>query len=200
MAFMMPAYLSGAHNKMKIKFNFPADSKRVAVVVKMPRNLKLDVGAFDTEVSEKLAFHMFKYLDKQPEVIKASVVRKALDEHDDWETPQQIGQGLKADHVVMIEIRKASLYDRPGWTQMLRGKCEAQVSVWCIGPNGTDAEAVYPRETVSLVYPSTDQPVVASEVPLSKFRGSFVDFVATRLSWYFVPHETGEEYGSDVSR
>jgi hypothetical protein len=193
--FLIPAHVMGVGDSANIKFKFPKDAKRVAVVVHMPSHNQVEVGHFDRDVNNLLAKKVADYLDRRPVVVLAAKVHQWLDENHDWKTPYEIGRGLKVDHVIFIEIRRVSFYEREGWTQYYKGLAEMSLGVYRVGSEADESIPIYGPESVTIRYPNTVRPVSSSELSLSQFRELFVRHAAERLSWYFVPHATNLEYG-----
>jgi hypothetical protein len=194
---LIPAHVLGYGDKVNIKFNFPDDAKKVAVVVHMPTHNQVDVGHFDRDVNNVLAKKIADYTQKKPDVYLAGKVHKWLDEHHDWKTPYDIGRGLHADHVVFIEMRKVSFFERDGWTHVYKGSAEVSVGVYRIGNDADEAEPIFGPETMTIRFPNTIKPIYSDDVTVSQFREAFVRHVAERLSWTFVPHASNLEYSDD---
>lgn len=197
--FLIPAHVAGWGDKANIKWHFPDDAKRVAIVVHMPNHNQLEVGHFDRDINTALSRKVADYVKKRPEIILAGKVNKWLDEHQEWKTPYDIGRGLKADHVVFIEVRRVTFYDREGWTHMYKGTAEMSIGLYRVGNDVDEAQPINGPETVTLRYPNTNRPVFATEITQVQFREAFVRHVAERLSWYFVPHASNLEYGDENS-
>jgi hypothetical protein len=188
-------HVLGVGDKANIKFTFPEDAKKIAIVVHMPSHNQLEVGHFDRDVNTYLSKKVADYTGRKPNVILASRVNKWLDENHDWKTPYEIGRGLKADHIVFVEIRRISFYEREGWTQYFKGTAEMSLGVYRIGSEADEALPIYGPETVTIRYPNTIRPLSSADINVSQFREAFIRHVAERLSWHFVPHPTNVEYG-----
>lgn len=202
-ALMAPVLLGmdmlGVDDKANIKYHFEKDAKRVAVVVVQSRSHQIDVGHFDRDVNNQLSQLIAAYTKKKPEIILAAKVQKWLDEHQEWKTPYEIGQGLNVDYVVFIDLRRIGFYEKEGWKQFYKGTCEASVGVYRIGTNEDQAVPVWGPNSTSIRFPAGMRPLSDSELTLSQFTELFVRHTAERLSWIFVPHASNQEYGDEKS-
>lgn len=202
-ALMAPVLLTmdmmGVDDKANIQYHFEKDAKRVAVVVHLGKNHQIDVGHFDRDINNLLSLLIAGYTKKKPEIILAAKVHKWMDEHQDWKTPYDIGQGLNVDYVVFVELRRISFYEKEGWKQFYKGSCDASVSVHRIGTDLDQANAVWGPKTYSMHFPPGVRPLTESEVSLTEFRELFLRHTAERLSWIFVPHPSNAEYSDDKS-
>lgn len=193
----LAAHVMGYDEDANIQFHFPKDARRVALVVNLTRHAQVDVGHFDRDVNLYLAPKLHEYLQKKPEIIRATAVHKWLDEHPDWKTPYEIGRGLSADHVVFVELRGVSFYDKEGWTNIYKGKAECSVTVYRVGTEADEAEPVWGPKNYTYRFPNGLRPIPSSDLSVPQFREAFVRHVAERLSWIFVPHASSLEYGDD---
>ena len=191
------AHVMGVGDKANIQYTFPKDARRVAIVVNQTRHNQADVGHFDRDVNNYLAPRVFDYVKGSQEIIRATKVHKWLDEHPDWKTPYEIGRGLEADHIVFVEMRNVTFYEKEGWTNMYKGKAECNVTVYRIGTDADEAEPIWGPKNYSFVFPRGLRPIASSDVPVAQFREAFVRHVSERLAWIFVPHADNEEYGDN---
>lgn len=189
--------MAGVDDKANIKYHFEKDAKRVAVVVNLARNHQIDVGHFDRDVNSVLSALIANYTKKKPDIILAAKVHKWLDEHQDWKTPYEIGQGVGADYVVFVEIRHVKFYEKEGWKQYYKGTCDTSVSIHRVGNEQDQAVPVWEMNSYRMKFPTGVEPISESDMPLSRFRDLFVLHTAERLSWLFVPHASSKEYGEE---
>lgn len=199
-ALMAPTLLfmdmMGVDDKANIQYHFEKDAKRVAVVCHLARNHQIDVGHFDRDLNNMLSPLIAAYTKKKPEIILAAKVNRWLDEHQDWKTPYEIGQGLNADYVIYVELRRISFYEKEGWKQFYKGSCDAAVSIHRIGTEQDQAVPVWGPATYSIKFPAGMKPLTA-DTPVNQFRELFLRHTAERLSWIFVPHASSKEYSDD---
>ena len=200
--FYLAALMMGYDQRVPPTFEFPEDAKRIVVVTYAEIDTQTEYGHVDQELNDMLSRMLFKGLDEPTNqfvdkkrdirVIKASKVAKWQDEHHDWTSmdPAEIGKALKADYVIYIEVGKMSFYE-DGPSQILyHGQADVTLSVVRV----ENEEVALPRETISIHYPNGRPIPVSPDIPPAKFRRDFIRRVAERLSWYFLPHEHGEEF------
>jgi len=197
---VLAAHVMGYGDEANIEYHFPKGAKRVAVVVNLTRHAQVDVGHFDRDVNNYLSPKIFEYTSGKPEIIRATAVHKWLDEHPDWKTPTDIGRGLNADHVVFVELRGVSFYDKEGWTNVYKGRADCCVTVYRVGSEADEAEPVWGPKNYSHRFPNGLRPIPSSDLSVPQFREAFVRHVAERLSWIFVPHESSLEYMDDTGQ
>src|SRR5262245_2888202 len=142
---LMTAHVLGVDERANIQFQFPKDTKNVAVVVNLTNHRQVDVGHFDRDVATMLAPKIHEYLDGKPKIIRSAAVHKWLDEHPDWKTPYDIGRGTGADHVVFVELRRVSYYQKEGWTNMYAGRAECSVSIYRLGSEADEAGPIWTK-------------------------------------------------------
>jgi hypothetical protein len=183
------------------KFELPPDCQRLAIVCYAPLDLQIEMGQLDRDLNEAVSRKVFEKFDEDKkrreqgfQVIKASKVARWQDEHPDWRSMDsaEIGQALKADYVVYIEIDTVSFYEEGSGRQLYRGHAEVTVSVVRVA----DGETVFPKDTLEFEFP-VGRPLPAADTPLPKFRREFINRLAEKLSWYIIPHENKEDFGRD---
>jgi hypothetical protein len=197
---VLVAHVMGVGDKANIQFEFPNDAKYVALVVNLTNHRQVDIGHFDRDVSNWLAPKVHEYTKDKPKIIRAPAVHKWLDEHPDWKTPFDIGRGLGADHVVFVELRHVSFYQKEGWTNMYGGRAECSVSIYRIGNETDEAGPIWGPKNYTYRFPNGLDEIASSDMNVGQFRESFLRHVAERLSWIFVPHPSSLEYGDDIRR
>jgi hypothetical protein len=182
---ILVAHVMGVGDKANIQFEFPEDAKRVAVVVHSSRH---------HQVNNWLAPKIYEYTKDKPKIIRATEVHKWLDEHPDWKTPFDIGRGLNADHVVFVEVRRVSFYEKEGWTNMYNGRAECSVNIYRVGSDVDEAGPIWGPRNYTYRFPNGLRPIASTDMNVAQFREAFVRHVADRLSWIFVPHPSSLEY------
>jgi len=200
--FYLAAIMMGYDQRIPPAFEFPEDAKRIVVVTYTDLDAQVELGHIDQELNDVLSRMLFQGFDepknalvdkpRKIDVIKASRVARWQDEHHDWTTmdPAEIGAALKADYVIYLEVGKIRLYE-DGPNQILyRGHADVTVSVVRV----ENDEVAFGPETLSIHFPK-DRPIpVSPDLPPSKFRREFIRRMAERISWFFLPHESGEEF------
>jgi hypothetical protein len=103
----------------------------------------------------------------------------------------EIGQGVKADYLVAVEVMNLSLRD--GAT-LFRGKADVTVSVFDMTKT---SRPVFRRELQEFTYPSVAG-VPTTESDESKFRRTYLLHLANRIGRYFYPSEVGADVAADA--
>jgi hypothetical protein len=102
-----------------------------------------------------------------------------------------IGDGVKADYVIAVDILKLQLKDGP---TLFRGRSDLSLTV-------LDVKTKKPIFRKAM--PEYAYPVMAgqstTETDERKFRGVYLTNVASKLSRYFYPHEFGEDVAMDAT-
>ena len=116
----------------------------VAVVCYAPTELKWDFSKVDKEIAKYVAFKMVEHNIR---VINPDRVSDWLDRHNDWDTPDEVGEALGATFVVYIDLSNFSLYEENS-QNLYRGRAEALVSVVEMEEGG-GGEKIYNKEIIS---------------------------------------------------
>jgi len=142
------------------------------------------------ELSDRLAAEMRKLAKDTKEKIKfvpTSKVRSLMNQEASGSmSRKEIGQKLKADWVINLEINSISLYEKGSFNQLFRGKTE--ISITCIDVNeasneGSPFQEIYPRE-----YPGARGPIDAGNSSLLEFRAQFLNVLAQEIARFFVSY------------
>lgn len=159
---------------------------RVVVFCYAPTKLKLIDPKVDQAVAKQVAY---KLRTQHVLVINPTLVQKWLDEHPDWETPDEIGAYFKAKYVIQIDLSDYNLYEK-GSQSLLRGRAEAKVSV--IEMDGSDSgERIYSTDVKS-IYPLAI-PRSTYDTTESKFRKNFLERLTNDIGWKFYEKYNGED-------
>jgi hypothetical protein len=196
--FYFVAILSGKDARVAPVFEFPPDAQRLLVVTYMPVGTQIEVGHFDQELDEAVARRLFEGFEadgKEIQVIKASRLAKWQDENPDWRSmePDEIGRALKADYVVYLELDHLRFYGEGSNKTLYEGNVEVSISV--VRVNEDDGEIVLPKDTLTVEFPR-GRPM-ATDMPISRFRREFIRRLTEQICWYFLPHETRDEFARD---
>ncbi|HMP00911.1 MAG TPA: hypothetical protein PKD86_05970 [Gemmatales bacterium] len=197
--FTLAAYLTGVDREQKVAFRFPNDAQRVMVITVLPPSSPLDLGNLDREINENLSRRISLYFDSKNRRFKKEVIlpRKLHEfqgQNPDWQRMDvgDIARVLKADHVVVINLRMFRLYEPGSSNSLYKGHAEGTLTVFRVTPE--DCEPVMPEEAIVVDFPNADRPVPTTDVSLPRFRQAFINHFSERISWYFVPHETADEF------
>jgi len=165
--------------------------KRVAVICTDPSG---DFGP-DNEsqmltrfVSRNLAENV-----KKIEVIDRQEVDEWIDVHGTGSgriNYQEIGEGLNADLVVMVEMSDVTFYD--GQT-LYKGRAEIAISVYDIND---DAKRVWESEPVEIAYPR-QHGYQTTDMKPRKFRSMFMEELANKVARNFHHYDMKEDVAPD---
>ena len=132
---------------------------RVAVVCFAPNEIKYSFENIDHELAQYVAFQLHSH---KIGVVPPDRVKGWLEEHKDWDKPEEIGAAFKVTYVIYIDLNEFTLYEE-GSPSLYRGRSEGIVSVWKMDDDD-HAEKIFSAEKTSK-YPM-HQPVSAGgDVP-----------------------------------
>jgi hypothetical protein len=144
--------------------------------------------AVDAELGERVAAVIRKraVINKEKiAFVPASKVRTLMNQSAaSTLSPQEIGEKLKANYVINLEINNITLYEKGSFNQLFRGKTEIAVACVDVGKprgEGTIFQKIYTRE-----YPGARGPIDAGNSSLLEFRTKFLDMIAYDIARYFV--------------
>lgn len=190
--FVLLSYVLGGPPSIEPDFDaqtgLSLDGKddRIAVVCYVPTDLEFENPKIDVEVASALAYRLAAH---RINVISPDSVRAWIDEHPDWETPDEIGAALNATYVIDIELTDFSLYEENTHT-LYRGRAEAYVNVIQMLEDGT-GEEVYSTELNSL-FPQLI-PRSTQESSLLEFKREYLSRLSEELGWLFYERYNGDK-------
>ncbi|MEZ6144558.1 MAG: hypothetical protein R3B91_03795 [Planctomycetaceae bacterium] len=158
----------------------------VAVVCYVPTELEFESPKIDVEVASALAYRLAEH---RINVIGPDYVRAWIDEHPDWERPEEIGEALNATYVIDIELTDFSLYEE-NTHSLYRGRAEVYVKVIEMLEDGT-GEEVYATELNS-VFPQL-VPRSTQENSLLEFKREYLSRLSEELGWLFYERYNGDK-------
>jgi hypothetical protein len=146
----------------------------------------------DQELSEKLAVALAQRFQKNKEKVKivpngqvrpyqSKVVNAA------W-SPAELGQKVKADYVIALEINSLSLHEKSSYQTLFRGIAEIAVKVYDVNK---PTDKVIFDDIFQTAYPK-DNPIEANG-SLQMFRGAFMVRTARDLSRWFAASSSDEQ-------
>lgn len=156
----------------------------VAIVCYAPTDMKLDYPKVDNEVSTTVAYRLAQ---NDIQVINPDVLRAWLDQNPDWEHPEEIGEAMKATHVIEIELASFDLYEQNS-TNLFRGRTEAYVSVYEMDDAGR-GDRIYSKD-LNFVFP-TEVPRPA-DVPLTSFKAEYLSRLSEKIGFLFYERYSGD--------
>lgn len=174
-------------HKVKAEFD-EFKGKRVAVVT------TADVPAFGPDtVSETLSravtMHLVKNI-KKIDVVPQSQISSWMDSNG-FGTPDPValGQAVKADYVLMIELSNYSIHD--GKT-MYKGTSSHKVDVYNMKENG---RMVFSRGPTEFVFPRDGRPAIESSE--RKFEAFYLTRLSDRIARLFYTYDSTEDAAID---
>jgi hypothetical protein len=159
--------------------------KSVAIVCYADKELKWDNEAVDHELSRYVAYRLTSH---KINVIDPDRIHAWMDEHADWDKPSEIGEALKADYVIYIDLKEFGLYE-PNSQNMFRGHSDIIVSVFDVVDD--DGHSIYSREIASR-YP-TEMPVSADTLPFENFKKLYLSRLSEEIGRLFYEHASGDD-------
>ena len=154
----------------------------------------------DRELSAYVARHLRAGIDYNKENVKVIDPRKVLrfqTENPDWKSwgNEEIGEQLKADYVVSLEVRNIRLRSYHSSDSFLRGHAEINVDL----TNVTDPDkSPLSGMTCVVDYPKKGAGIELDfDVSKAEFKQKFLDVLGKRLSWYFTKHRRIDSFGRD---
>jgi hypothetical protein len=144
------------------------------------------------QLSQQL-FQSFKDNKQAVSVVPGSKVQEFKNDHPGWKQSmglKEMAQYFKIDYLIYLEIDSMSLYETGSQKTLYYGRTNITVSV--LNANKPD-ESPYPK-TFACEYPKSKGPISVDEsTPPRAFYMAFMNYVAKRLSWYFIPHEIDQD-------
>ncbi len=191
--FVLLGYLLGGPPSIEPGFDaetglsLTGKDTRVAVVCYAPTELKFEYPKIDAEIASALSFRLSEH---HINVVHPDYVRAWMDEHADWERPEEIGEALNATHVIDIELTDFSLYEENSHT-LYRGRAEVYVSVIEMDENGSSGEELFATEIDSL-FP-TLTPRSTEEISFLQFKREYLSRLSEELGWLFYERYNGDK-------
>jgi hypothetical protein len=159
---------------------------KVLVMCYAPKEVKWDFDSVDKE----LGVHVTHRLNQNHvKVMDPDAVNGWLDNHADWDKPEEIGRDFEVDFVVVIEIRKFGLYEQ-GSNNLFRGNSEIDLSVFEMEKDGEGNE-IYSKAIVSK-FP-IHQPVLTSETSYYDFKQLYLSRLSDEIGRHFYDHYAGDD-------
>jgi len=164
--------------------------KRVAVVCRPLVSLQYRNANVAHELAERITILLQQRVPKI-KTIDQREVAKWLDENT-WEEYVEVGQALKADLVVGIDLEGFNIYQ--GQT-LYQGKANVAVRVYDCQDEG---KVVYEKILPQVVYPPNSA-VPTSERTEAQFRREFVAVLAEQIARHFYAHDPYEDMALDAT-
>jgi len=190
--FVLLSYIIGGPPSIEPDFDaetglsLKGKEKTVAVVCYAPTELQFDYPKIDAEVASAIAYRLSEH---NINVVHPDYVKAWIDENSDWEMPEEIGDALKATHVIDIEIVDFSLYEENSHT-LYRGRSEVYVNVIEMQPDGT-GEKVFSTELDS-VFP-TQIPRSTNDISYLQSKREYLSRLSESVGWKFYERYNGDK-------
>ena len=172
---------------------------RVVVLTYCQPEIRPELHNADRELSRGLVHHLreaHKYYKEKVKEIEPAKVDAYKANHPSWNSQdlREIGQHFQADYVIYLEINKLALYEEGSGNTLLRGKAEIATSLIDVTRPDSDPK----NKTDVIPYPGESRYAfdVNDKTP-TQFRQEFLDYVAKKISWYFVPRPTRDAYSCE---
>lgn len=175
--------------------NRPADydglkEKRVAVVCLTDGGLAADANA---AMLTNYIHAGFNSNIKKIDVVRASEVERWIDSHSSEGADYlEIGQGVKADRVVAVEVVNLSV--KNGAT-LYQGKSDISVTVYDIPGGG---KILYQKNIPEFVFPKMGGPTI-TDISEAKFRARYLAIVARTVASLFYPVDATADFAIDAT-
>ncbi len=143
----------------------------VAIVCYAPTEVKWDTAEIDQQIAKHVAFRLHS---KKIKTVAPDAVQAWLDEHSDWDEPEEIGRALGVNYVIYIDVERFSLFEENS-ANLRRGRTEGLVKVFEMNEQG-NGDMIYSKEIVS-VYPTQ----IARDATLTSYDGFKREYLS-RLS------------------
>lgn len=162
---------------------------RVAVVCFAPNEIKYSFENIDHELAQYVAFQLHSH---KIGVIPPDLVKGWLEEHKDWDKPEEIGAAFKVTYVIYIDLNEFTLYEE-GSASLYRGRSEGIVSVWKMDDDD-HAEKIFSAEKTSK-YPM-HQPVSSGDKTYTTFKGEYLTRLSDEIGRFFYEYYVADEIAS----
>ena len=199
----MPFFMMfGVDSKFEPEFKLAHPDREVTVLVLAytAPGAQTDQVGVDRQLGTQLARQLEERCKANKEKVKVVPIHKVekfKSDHPGWKTMNapDIGRYFEADYVIDIEIVGLSLYEPGSHKTLYKGNGKIDVSVFDMRK---PQEGRVWNESMTIEYPRTRGPLpVADDNNTEKFRSSFVNRIATDLSWKFTSHVAADEYQCD---
>tara|TARA_B100000029_G_scaffold482338_1_gene532217 strand:- start:345 stop:959 length:615 start_codon:yes stop_codon:yes gene_type:complete len=158
----------------------------VAVLCEAPLELQHDFGKVDQELAKYLTFRLIEH---QVAAVHHERVQAWLDEHPDWDSPEELGEALGVDFVIHIEIEKHSLFEKNN-QDLLRGRTEGLLAVYEMKEAG-GSKRIYTRD-IRTKHPRLAPRSTYNTTP-ANFKREYLSRLSDQIGWHFYEHHHGDD-------
>ncbi|MEC9148077.1 MAG: hypothetical protein VX470_04485, partial [Planctomycetota bacterium] len=159
----------------------------VAIVV--TSGMTTDGPDYSMELLSRLIMGRLQQNIKEVELIPSHEIGNVMDSQGYDANYVEIGQTLKANKVVVVEVSSYSL--REGAT-LYKGRAMYSTRVYDI----ESGEVRFNRGPINIAFPESGQPV--TDTNAIQFEKTFLNELSYRISRYFYDYAIEEEFGRDA--
>jgi hypothetical protein len=174
-------------NNVKAEFK-DLKGKRVAVVCRPPASLGFSHANTAPDLAKQIGILLKKNVSKI-EVVSQQDVANWNDENT-WDDFAEIGQALKADVVVGVDLEDFTLYQ--GQT-LYQGKANVRIRVYDLKNSGS---VVFDKIPPRSVYPPNTG-IPTSEKQESEFRRQYIAILAEEIAQHFYDYDPNTGFARD---
>jgi hypothetical protein len=186
----------------KCKLASPDKKEITVAIVTTFANLETrpEMLPIESELSDRLAAEMLKLAKDNKEKIKfvpTFKVRSLMNQDASGSlSRKEIGEKLKADYVLNLEIHAISLYEKGSANLLFRGKTE--ISITCIDVHKPRDEGVAFKEDIIREYPGAARYAVdAGNSSVLYFRTQFLSVLSQEIARFFVAYPSDAMHKMD---
>ena len=158
----------------------------VAVAVYAPKEVRYNFSHVDRELSKFITRKMLRH---DIVCLNPDAVQQWLDEHPNWDEPEEIGRGVGATHVVYVDLTRYTLFDGNNH-ELYWGKAECDVTVYELDEDG-EGEPTYSKELMTR-FPLA-APQSTSDISRAGFQYRFMTRITEEIGRCFYEHFNGDD-------
>jgi hypothetical protein len=175
-------------HKSKPEFN-EFKGKRVAVVT-MSEQAAYGPESVGETLSRAVTMHFVKNI-KKIDVVSQGQISSWMDQNGfGAPDPVELGKGVNADYVMMLQISDYSIYD--GKT-LYKGQCNYKIDVYNIKENG---RLVFTRGPLDFTFPRDGRPAIESSE--QRFEAFYLTRLSDRIARLFYEYDLTEDAAMDA--
>jgi hypothetical protein len=164
-------------------------NKRVAVVCRPLVELQYSTGIRSTQEMATEVGNLLAHRVKRMTLVDPREVTEWTDEHD-WDDFAEVGQALKADMVVGIDVEEFSLYQSQ---TLYQGKSRVAITVYDVADGG---KVVFKKSLPRVIFPPNRG--VDTAMPEDEFRARFVAHLSDLIGRHFYSHDAQADVALDA--
>ncbi len=161
--------------------------KRVLVVCRPTASLQYSNASVSKQLARLVSLRLDQNIRKIDVVDPRDV--EAWTDENDWDDFTEVGEALKAEVVIAIELDQFSLYQ--GQT-LYQGRANATVTVYEVA----GGDVLFEKSLPQIVFPPNSG-IPASDRPEGEFRAQFLQRLADQLGNLFYPHDAHNDIAVD---